>query len=135
MKLPENSIIASGPVIIEDGKVLLNREQKLDGITPWMFPGGEVEEFDKTLEDACRREVKEEMGIEIEILKPLKPTMLQQKDRVIILIHYLAKRIGEINPGKEIAEWGWHDINNLPNNCAPNVYDVIRDIADDYVRR
>lgn len=134
MKLPENSIIASGPVIIEDGKVLLNREQKPDGITPWMFPGGEVEDFDKTLEDACRREVKEEMGIEVEIIKPLKPIMLNKNGRVIILIHYLAKRIGEINPGKEIAEWAWHDIHNLPDNCAPNVYEIARDIATDYVR-
>ena len=125
MKLPSNSIIASGPVIIEDGKVLLNREQKESGVTPWMFPGGEVEEFDKSLEEACEREVGEEMGIKIEIIKPLKPIMLYQNERVIILAHYLAKRIGEVSPGKDIAEWAWHDINNLPNNCTQNVYDII----------
>lgn len=128
MKLPLNSIVASGPVIIEDGKVLLNREQKKDGITPWMFPGGEVEEFDKSLEDACRREVMEEMGIEIEIIKPLQPIMLNQNERVIILIHYLAKRIGEVKPGKDITDWAWHDINNLPDNCAQNVYDLIKSL-------
>ena len=128
MFLPPNSIIASGPVIIEDNKVLLNREQKPEGITHWMFPGGQVEEFDKTLEEACQREVGEEMGIKIEIIKPLKPIMLFQKGRVIILIHYLAKRIGEITPGKDIAEWAWHDINNLPDNCAQNVYDIIKSL-------
>ncbi len=126
MFLPPNSIIASGPVIIENNKVLLNREQKPDGTTPWMFPGGEVEEFDKTLEQACMREVKEEMGIQVEIIKPLKPIILLQNERVIILIHYLAKRIGEIQPGQDIAEWGWHDIKNLPDNCTQNVYDIIR---------
>ncbi|MBI2037856.1 MAG: NUDIX hydrolase [Candidatus Magasanikbacteria bacterium] len=125
MQLPPNSIIASGPVIIEDNKVLLNREKKENGITPWMFPGGEVEEFDKSLEEACHREVGEEMGIKIEIIKPLKPIMIYQNERVIILAHYLAKRIGEISPGKDISEWAWHDINNLPNNCAQNVYDII----------
>jgi ADP-ribose pyrophosphatase YjhB (NUDIX family) len=125
MKLPLNSIIASGPVIIEDNKVLLNREQKEDGITPWMFPGGEVEEFDKSLEEACQREVGEEMGIKIEIIKPLRPIMISQNGRVIILIHYLAKRIGEIQPGNDIAQWAWHDINNLPDNCTQNVYDII----------
>jgi 8-oxo-dGTP diphosphatase len=128
MFLPPNSIIASGPVIIEDNKVLLNREQKEDSITPWMFPGGEVEEFDKTLEEACMREVKEEMGIKIEILKPLRPIMLLQNGRVIILIHYLAKRIGEVQPGEDITEWAWHDINNLPKNCTQNVYDIIRSL-------
>lgn len=128
MQLPINSIIASGPVIIEDNKVLLNREHKPEGISPWMFPGGEVENFDTSLEDACRREVKEEMGIEVEIIKPLKPIMFNKGGRVIILIHYLAKRVGDIRPGKETADWAWHDTNSLPDNCAPNVYEVIKNL-------
>jgi ADP-ribose pyrophosphatase YjhB (NUDIX family) len=127
MQLPLGSFIASGPVIIEDGKVLLNKESKSTGITPWMFPGGEVEEFDKTLEAACQREVGEEMGIAVEIIQPLKPIMLYKEGKVIVLIHYLAKRQGEIVPGEGIVEWDWHDINNLPSDCAPNVYEVIED--------
>ncbi len=130
MNLPENSIIASGPVIIENNKVLLNKENKQGGLSPWMFPGGEVEEFDKSLEDACRREVKEEMGIEVEILKPLSPIMIQSNGRVIILIHYLSKRIGDVNPGPEIAEWAWVDTSNLPDDCAPNVYEIIKEIKN-----
>ena len=127
MELPTGSIIVSGPVIIEDGKGLLNKERKPSGNPLLFFPGGEVESFDITLEDACRREVKEEMGIEIELLKPLKPMMLHKNGRVVILIHFLARRIGEIKPGPEIAEWGWHDINKLPADCAPNVYEIIND--------
>ncbi|MDO9510059.1 MAG: NUDIX domain-containing protein [Candidatus Magasanikbacteria bacterium] len=122
------SFIASGPVIIENGKVLLNREYKENGISPWMFPGGRVEDYEKTLEDACKREVNEEMGIDVEIIKPLRPILVKKEDTVFILIHYLAKRIGEIKPGKEIADWGWHDINNLPENCTDNVYQIIRDL-------
>ncbi|MFH1286757.1 MAG: NUDIX domain-containing protein [Candidatus Magasanikbacteria bacterium] len=130
MHLPPNTIIASGPVIIENKKVLLNREKKESGITSWFFPGGEVEDFDKSLEEACRREVKEEMGIEVEIIKPLR-TLLhkrpEKEDQLVILVHYHAKRIGEIKPGKEIIEWGWYDIYNLPENCAPNVFKIIED--------
>lgn len=127
MVLPLNSIIAAGPVIIEKEKVLLNKEQKPNGVTLWMFPGGEVEDFDITLEEACRREVKEEMGIKVEIIRPLKPMMLRQNDRVIILIHWLARRVGEVKPSEGIVEWGWHDIKNLPADCAPNVYEVIKE--------
>jgi mutator protein MutT len=130
MHLPPNTIIASGPVIIENGRVLLNREQKEEYVTDWLFPGGEVEDFDSTLEEACTREVKEEMGIEIQILKPLRPILFKHEDRVIILIHFLAERIGEITPGAGIVEYAWHDIHNLPDNCAPNVYDIIHDIED-----
>ncbi len=45
----------------------------------------------------------------------------------MILIHYLAKRIGEIKPGENIVEWDWFDINKLPENSAPNVIEVIKE--------
>ncbi len=108
MILPPNSIIASGPVIVENNKVLLNKEQKPNGITPWLFPGGEVERFDISLEEACKREVMEEMGLEVEILRPLKPMLVYRPDtpdKIAILIHYLANRIGEVTPGANIVEW------------------------------
>ena len=47
---------------------------------------------------------------------------------LVILVHYLAEKIGEIKPGDEIKEWGWFNIYNLPTNCAPNVYDIINDL-------
>lgn len=135
-------IIASGPVIIEDGKVLLNRHGHKDEPnakkeqTFWKFPGGRIEDFDFTnelnsLEEACKREVKEEMELEIEIIKPLKPMMIKHPDKpdtVVILIHYLAKRLNKIRPAKFIEEFAWHDINNLPSNCAPNIKAVIKSI-------
>lgn len=130
MKLPVETIMASGPVIIEDGKVLLNKEKKGEKISPWFFPGGEVEEFDITLEEACIREAKEEMGINVHIIKPLRPILIprpEQPDQLVILIHFLAKRSGEITPGDNVVDWAWHDIHNLPDDCAPNVSLVIND--------
>lgn len=130
MYLPPETIIASGPVIIEDGKVLLNREIKESGITPWLFPGGKVEDFDISLEEACRREVQEEMGLDVEIIRALKPMMVmrpEEPQKMAILIHFLAKRIGEVNQGDEIHDWAWHDIDNLPEDCAPNIAPVIDD--------
>jgi len=116
------TIIASGPVIIEDGKVLLNKHGD-DGY--WKFVGGKVEDFDITLEEVAKREVMEEMGLEIEIIRPLKPMMISFPDKVVILIHYLAKRIGEIKPGSDILEWAWFDVNDLPVDSAPNIAPVI----------
>ena len=55
------TIIAAGPVIIENEKVLLNKEQKDYGITRWLFPGGKKEN-NETPEETCTREVKEEIG-------------------------------------------------------------------------
>jgi len=130
MNLPNNTIIASGPVIIEDAKVLLNKEQKEGYVTPWMFPGGQVENLNETLEQACKREVAEEMNIDIKIIKPLRTLLVKRPDSegYAILAHYLAERIGEIKLGEGVVEYGWHDINNLPDDCTPNVYEIIKDL-------
>lgn len=139
MKLPEGTIIAAGPVIIEDGKVLLNRERKSDGEeSPYfMFPGGTMEDFDEPFEEVAKREAKEEVGIDIEIIKPLRTLLVKRpgKETYAIIISYLAKRIGDIVPGPETIEWGWYDIHNLPENCAPNVVEIIEDIKGGYANK
>lgn len=128
-----NFIIASGPVIIENNKVLLNKHGD-DNF--WKFPGGRIENFDfqdelNSLETACQREVREEMGIEIKIIKPIKPMMVKKpnsNDTQVVLIHYLAERINEIKPGADIKEWNWFDLNNLPADLAPNIKPVLASI-------
>lgn len=123
-------IICSGPVIIEDNKVLLVKEQKSYGITPWLFPGGKAEPGETNPIETCKREVKEELGIEIDIIKQL-PTLEASSwrglNKIYTLYHYLAKRIGDIKPGDDIVEWNWFDINNLPADCNSNVYKIIEE--------
>jgi len=116
-------IIASGPVIVENSKVLLTLHGEDDF---WKFCGGKVENFNSGLIETAKREVMEEMGLNIEIIDEnpfimyiLKETSNEKID--VILVHYLAKRIGEIAPAKDIREWQWFDINNLPENLAPNI--------------
>jgi len=36
----------------------------------WLYPGGRLENGDEDYEKALRREIKEELGVEIEIIKP-----------------------------------------------------------------
>ncbi|KKP96305.1 MAG: Mutator mutT protein [Candidatus Moranbacteria bacterium GW2011_GWE1_36_7] len=125
-------IVASGPVIIEDGKTLLNISGK-DNF--WKFCGGRVEE-NETLQQTATREVKEEMGLEIEIINPT-PFLLHtaketaEGDIDVILVHYLAKRIGEIFPGEDIREWKWIPISELAElekngELAPNIIPTLK---------
>jgi len=58
----KRTIIASGPVIIENGKLLVNKDNKDDF---YKLPGGTVEEGIEDMEEACCREVKEEINAEI----------------------------------------------------------------------
>ena len=122
-------IIASGPVIVENNKVMLNKSGK-DNF--WKFCGGQIEEKEFNLKDTARREVKEEMGIKIEILNN-NPYFFYTEKEIdgnqvsIILVHFLAKRIGEIIPGEDIREWRWIDINDLnKEDLAPNIIPALK---------
>ncbi len=71
--MKEKYIIASGPVIIENGKLMVNKDDKDDF---YKLPGGKIKKGIEDLENACYRESKEENNAEIEIIKPLHPMIL-----------------------------------------------------------
>lgn len=121
-------IIASGPVIVEDNKVLLNQHGD-DNF--WKFCGGRVEDYDTDLIANAKREVKEEMDIDVEILNNEPFIIFTRKETPegavdVILVHFLAKRVGEIKPGDDIREWGWFELDNLPENLAPNILPALK---------
>lgn len=121
-------IIASGPVIVEDNRLMVNKDNKDDF---YKLPGGTIDEGTEDLEEACHREVMEENNAKIEIIKPLHPMILwknpQTKDRMaIVLIHYLAKVLNknEIKPCGETKEVKWLDIDEIKEGkhfVAPNI--------------
>ena len=125
-------IIASGPVIIENNKTLLNISGE-DNF--WKFCGGKVRENEDLQQTAVRR-AKEELGINIEITNPTpflfytaKKTSTEPID--VILVHYLAKHIGEIKPGEDIREWKWIPILELDElekkgELAPNIIPTLK---------
>lgn len=118
-------IIASGPVIVENEKVLLNQHGDTDF---WKFCGGRVKNSEENLEEAAKREVKEEIGIEIEILDP-QPfiTFTKKEDADVILVHFLAKRIGKIHPGEDIRKWEWISLEDLSKeNLGPNIIPALK---------
>lgn len=126
-------IVASGPVIIEDGKLLVNKDDKDDF---YKIPGGTVEPDTEDLEEACYREVREENNAKIEIIKPLHPMIIWKNPQTgekmaILLIHYLAKLKNkkEIKPLPPIKEIKWLDIEEIKqgkHDVAPNIKFLIK---------
>lgn len=122
-------IIASGPVIVEDGKVLLDKSGNDDF---WKFCGGKVDDSDVSLAGTAKRRVKEELGIDMEIIDEVPFLLYVRKPGdesvEVLLVHYLAKRIGEIVPGVEVKEWAWIPLSELSQktDLAPNVLPVLK---------
>jgi len=58
-------------IIENNGKILCaQRSEKMKLPLKWEFPGGKIEE-DESLEACLKREIREELGIEIDILEQL----------------------------------------------------------------
>lgn len=115
--------MASGPVIVENNKVLLDKHGE-DNY--WKFPGGTMSQVDSFRENA-KREVMEELGLEVELhdMDPFVMDIQKEKDGkalTIILFHFYAERQTEtIAMGRDVREYAWHDIDNLPTDCAMNI--------------
>lgn len=113
--------IASGPVIIQEGKVLLDKHGDDDF---WKFPGGRQMDGESMHETAIR-EPKEELGIDVTLEGDPVVLVFEAEGKHIVLIHYKATYSGEITPGRDVREWAWHDVDNLPDDCAPNIKPVV----------
>jgi ADP-ribose pyrophosphatase YjhB (NUDIX family) len=134
-----HSMIASGPVIMakRDGvekTLLVKHGDKPVSELKWKFCGGKVIEG-STLEANAIREAKEEIGVEVTLLSPLKPMVLWNEipetgsttPQAIILIHYLATISAEPIQGKEILAMEWFPLNALPTDLSANVRPVIEE--------
>jgi ADP-ribose pyrophosphatase YjhB (NUDIX family) len=63
---PEHPIIGVGGVIFDDDRVLIVKRDKEPGKGQWSLPGGAVK-VGETLKDALKREIFEELFIQVEI--------------------------------------------------------------------
>lgn len=92
-----NAIDVTCAIIIVNNKILVTqRSEKMKLPLKWEFPGGKVEQNESKI-DCIKREIKEEINIDIEIVKKLSNSIYNYGDFKINLIPFLAKHIlGEI---------------------------------------
>ncbi len=76
--IKKNKHFTASALIIDDGKVLLIRHKKLN---VWLYPGGHVEENENP-DETLLREVKEETGLEIEIISNKDESLSDKKNDV-----------------------------------------------------
>lgn len=106
-----------GAVILDDElRVLLVKHVPEKGgfwFGKYICPGGRLE-FGESLEEGVRREVREETGLEIEIVTWVRPMerMIQSSDKTIqdhiLYLDAVAKvRQGKFKPASDVGEGNW----------------------------
>ena len=101
-------------ILIENNEILLV-QQKLSDKRNWSLPGGRLERGE-TLSQGLIREMKEETGLDVEIIRMLYLCDVTASSNTILHITFLIKRIGgEIElPSNEFDENPIHDVKFVP---------------------
>lgn len=100
----------------DEGKFLLTRQGqrgRQEGF--WGFPGGNLEENEINLLEALQREIKEEVGLDIEI-EGLVGTHLEfWKDEIqLVFFYFKAQKIGgELRRSEEVDDFKWLTIEEI----------------------
>lgn len=97
----------------------------------WSKPGGAVE-FGEKVEDAVRREIKEELNVDIELTKFLGFTnhIINSESQHWVTFNYLAKIIKgnpKIMEPEKIAEIKWFNLRSLPEKLSQTTSEPIED--------
>lgn len=111
--------VGVGVMIFKEGKVLLGKRKNAHGEGQYAFPGGHFE-YMETFEECCRREVREETGLEIDNIKfQLVGNIKDYAPKHYVQVSFTADwKSGEpevVEPDK-CEGWEWYDLNDLPLN-------------------
>jgi 8-oxo-dGTP diphosphatase len=109
--------VGVGVFIWKDNKFLLGKRKGGRGAGEWSLPGGHLE-GGESFEDACRREVMEEVGIKICSIRKLtfsNDIFPNDKHYVTLFFHsdYHAGEVRNMEPDK-CDGWEWHTAESAP---------------------
>ena len=116
---PKRPLVGAGALILKDDKLLLIKRGAHPGFGKWSIPGGLVELGEK-VQDAMVREVKEEVGFDVEAVKltDVADTItLDDAGRVryhFVVVNFIARIVGgELKTSSDILEARWVPVSEV----------------------
>jgi len=110
---PNRPIVGVGAIIIQNGKILLEKRKNDPGRGKWSIPGGIVE-LGESLEQTVIREVQEETGLVVdapELIDVVGQAALDESGKVkyhFVIVDYLVKlKGGTARAASDAAELEW----------------------------
>lgn len=133
---PDAPLVAVGAIVMRNGCVLLVRRGQPPSEGLWAIPGGRVE-LGETLQEAARREIKEETGLTIWARDPVHTFDVILRDKAgrvqfhYVIVDLLADYVsGALRPGDDAHEARWvtpEELEELPINQT--TLEVLREVV------
>ena len=116
--------VTAGAVISDDrGRVLLLKHRFRPG-SGWGMPGGFMNE-DEQPEETLRRELREEVGLEVDEVKLFTTRAFTVPKQVEIV--FTARAVGDTNElNFEIQKAAWFSLHELPRELAKDQVELIK---------
>jgi len=112
-RYPARPIVGVGAVIVEGDRVLLVERGQEPQKGFWSLPGGLLE-LGERLEEAVRREVREETGLDVEILsvagvfERILRDASGRPEYHYVLVDYLCRVVGgRLRPATDVSRAAW----------------------------
>jgi 8-oxo-dGTP diphosphatase len=121
-------VALKGAIFNKNKFLIIKRSNKTRGEHGfWEFPGGRME-FGETPEETLGREVLEEVGLEVEIIKPLDTwSFFKDENTQIVGVTYLCKAASsEVILSEEHVDFAWVTLEDIHNyNIKPSIIEQI----------
>jgi 8-oxo-dGTP diphosphatase len=134
-----NQVVPAAKAVIVKNNKILAIETEADQDKRWDLPGGKIE-YGETPKEALKREVDEEVSLNVEIESVIGTYSFQWKDLQIVPIVFKCKLLGkeEIhlgeNPNGEesVINYRWMELSNFKSSIF---FDRLGDIIEDELGR
>jgi len=115
---PHVAVVAAA-IILKDKTVLLARRRKGDHLEGfWEFPGGKIH-YGETLEECLRRELKEELGVEVKVNTLFYSTAHEYPEKIVHLHFFLCEIFSGDPMPHESEELVWAELDALSDYSLP----------------
>lgn len=124
-----SSLLAVDGIILKNAQILLVKRAIYPFVGSYELPGGHVE-YGETVENAIKREMKEELGISVKIKKLIGVYSNLKRDpryHTVAIVYLLKKGKGKIRLSKEASEFKFFPLQGLPRKIGFDHRKIIND--------
>lgn len=121
-------------ICVYNGKTLIMKRVRpsTDGLGYWELPGGGLE-FGETPHEALKRELREETGLKIKIIKPIYTFTAIREDYQTVGIGFLAiPEDDHVHISEEHTDYKWVNEEELKATLDPHIFNDIKEALYEY---